>query len=122
MCAPRATLRSAPRTCSLTRSGPASVIAIPIRNSVVAIKPSETDSFVRRAPKGFEVILVYGPDAGLVDERCRALLAAAVPDRNDPFQLVRVGADELSRNPERLLEEAGACPFRKPQGYLGHWR
>jgi DNA polymerase-3 subunit delta len=75
---------------------------------VVAVKTSETDGFLRRPPKAVEVILVYGPDAGLVDERCRALLATAVPDLNDPFQLVRLGGDQIAANAERLLEEAGA--------------
>jgi len=78
---------------------------------MVAVKASETESFVRRPPKGLEVILVYGPDAGLVDERCRALLAAAVPDPNDPFQLVHIGSEQLAGNPERLMEEAGAIAF-----------
>ncbi|SEC13546.1 DNA polymerase III, delta subunit [Rhizobiales bacterium GAS191] len=75
---------------------------------MVAVKPSETEGFVRRPPKGIEVILVFGPDAGLVDERCRTLLAAAVPDLNDPFQLVRIGGDQLASSPERLIEEAGS--------------
>jgi DNA polymerase-3 subunit delta len=82
---------------------------------VVALKPSEAEGFVRRPPKGIELILVYGPDAGLVDERCRALLAGAVPDPEDPFQLVRVASDELSSNPERLIEEAGAIALFGPR-------
>ena len=75
---------------------------------MVAIKASEAEGFLRRPPKGLELILVYGPDAGLVDERSHSLLAMAVPDPSDPFQLVRIGAEELSSHPERLLEEAGA--------------
>jgi DNA polymerase III subunit delta len=75
---------------------------------MVAVKPTEAESFLRRLPKSLEVILVYGPDAGLVDERCRAILATVVPDFGDPFQLVRIGGDQLSNDPERLLEEAGA--------------
>jgi DNA polymerase-3 subunit delta len=75
---------------------------------MVAVKPSETESFLRRLPKTLEVVLVHGPDAGLVDERCRAILASVVPDLADPFQLVRVAGDQLSANPERLVEEAGA--------------
>ncbi|MFI5013778.1 MAG: DNA polymerase III subunit delta [Hyphomicrobiales bacterium] len=78
---------------------------------MVAVKPSETERFVRRPAKDIEVILVYGPDAGLVDERCRALLASAVPDPNDPFQLVRIGGEQLAGDPERLMEEAGAIAF-----------
>jgi DNA polymerase-3 subunit delta len=78
---------------------------------MVAVRPSETEGFLRRPPGGVEVILVHGPDAGLVDERCRALLATVVPDLSDPFQLVRISGDQLSGNPERLVEEAGAIAF-----------
>jgi DNA polymerase-3 subunit delta len=90
------------------RSAPVSVSPSSIRNSVVAVRASEAESFIRRLPAGIEVVLVYGPDAGLVDERCKALLAAAVPDVNDPFQLVRIASEELTGNPERLIEEAGS--------------
>jgi DNA polymerase-3 subunit delta len=75
---------------------------------VVSVKASEAEGFIRRLPKEVEVVLVYGSDAGLVDERCRALLTAAVPDVSDPFQLVRIAAEELSGNAERLIEEAGS--------------
>jgi DNA polymerase-3 subunit delta len=78
---------------------------------MVAVRASEAEGFARRLPKGIEVVLVYGPDAGLVDERCRALLAATVPDVNDPFQLVRIASEELPGNPERLIEEAGSIPL-----------
>lgn len=75
---------------------------------MVAVKPSETEGFIRRPPKGIEVILVFGPDAGLVDERCSSLVATAIPDVNDPFALVRLSGEQLAANPERLLEEASA--------------
>ena len=48
---------------------------------------------IRRGP----IILLYGPDAGLVRERADALLASAVDDPNDPFSLVRLDGDELVR-------------------------
>jgi len=32
------------------------------------------------------IILLYGPDSGLVRERAEALLASAVDDPNDPFR------------------------------------
>jgi len=82
---------------------------------MVAVKPAEAESFLRRLPKTLEVLLFYGPDAGLVDERCRAALASAVPDPSDPFQLVRIMGDQLSANPERLLEEASAIGLFGPR-------
>jgi DNA polymerase III subunit delta len=75
---------------------------------VVAIKGGETEGLLRRLLKDFEVVLIYGPDAGLVDERCRMLMARAVADVNDPFQLVRLQGDQIAGHSERLAEEAGA--------------
>src|SRR6185503_15448202 len=40
------------------------------------------------------IILLYGPDAGLVRERADALLKSAVDDPNDPFSMVKLDGDE----------------------------
>ena len=53
--------------------------------------------FLARPDPGRPIILLYGPDAGLVRERADALLASAVDDPNDPFSLVRLDGDELVR-------------------------
>jgi DNA polymerase-3 subunit delta len=82
---------------------------------MVAVKPAEAEGFLRRLPKTVELILFFGPDAGLVDERCRAVLASAVTDPGDPFQLVRLSGDQLSANPERLMEEASAIGMFGPR-------
>ncbi|MBV9569456.1 MAG: DNA polymerase III subunit delta [Hyphomicrobiales bacterium] len=82
---------------------------------MVAVRAAEAESFLRRLPKTLELILLYGPDAGLVDERCRAVVASAVPDPSDPFQLVRLAGDQLSANPERLIEEASAIGLFGPR-------
>ena len=82
---------------------------------MVAVKPTEAEGFLRRLPKTVELMLFYGPDAGLVDERCRAVLAGTVTDPNDPFQLVRLSGDQLSANPERLMEEASAIGMFGPR-------
>jgi DNA polymerase-3 subunit delta len=78
---------------------------------MVAIKGGETDGLLGRLLRDFEVILIYGPDAGLVDERCKLLAARAVADVNDPFQLVRLHGDQIAARSERLAEEAGAIAF-----------
>ena len=82
---------------------------------MAAIKPAEAEGFLRRLPKSTELILLHGPDAGLVDERCRAALARAVKDPADPFQLVRLSGDHLAGNPERLIEEASAIGMFGPR-------
>ncbi|MEJ2375453.1 MAG: DNA polymerase III subunit delta [Pseudolabrys sp.] len=76
---------------------------------MTAIKTSEVDRYIARpdAP----ILLVFGPDAGLVRERVDRLVRASVDDPNDPFAFVRIEGEELSANPARLVEEAHTVPL-----------
>ncbi len=78
---------------------------------MVALRGKEIDAFLARPDPGRPIILLYGPDAGLVRERAEALLVSAVDDPNDPFSLVRLDGDELSAEPSRLVDEAMTIPL-----------
>jgi DNA polymerase III subunit delta len=78
---------------------------------VVALRGKDIDAFLVRPDPGRPIILLYGPDAGLVRERADALLASAVDDPNDPFSMVRLDGDELSAEPSRLVDEALTVPL-----------
>src|SRR5438045_3036770 len=78
---------------------------------VVALRGKEIDSYLARPDPGRPIILLYGPDAGLVRERADALMASAVDDPNDPFSLVRLDGDELAAEPSRLVDEAMTVPL-----------
>ena len=78
---------------------------------MVALRGKEIDAFLARPDPGRPIILLYGPDAGLVRERADALLASAVDDPTDPFSLVRLDGDELSAEPSRLVDEAMTIPL-----------
>jgi DNA polymerase-3 subunit delta len=78
---------------------------------MVALRGKEIDAFLARPDPGRPIILLYGPDTGLVRERAEALLASAVDDPNDPFSLVRLDGDELSAEPSRLVDEAMTVPL-----------
>jgi DNA polymerase III subunit delta len=78
---------------------------------MAALRGKEIDAFLARPDQGRPIILLYGPDAGLVRERAEALLASAVDDPNDPFSLVRLDGDELSAEPWRLVDEALTIPL-----------
>ncbi len=78
---------------------------------MVALRGKEIDAFLAHPDPGRPIILLYGPDAGLVRERAEALLASAVDDPNDPFSLVRLDGDELSAEPSRLVDEAMTIPL-----------
>jgi DNA polymerase-3 subunit delta len=78
---------------------------------MVALKPADVDRFIARPDPARPVLLVYGPDAGLVRERAAALVSSAVDDPRDPFQLARLDGDELAVDPARLVEEAATIPL-----------
>src|SRR5579871_298379 len=78
---------------------------------MVALRGKEIDAYLARPDPTRPIILLYGPDAGLVRERAEALLASAVDDPSDPFSLVRLDGDELSAEPSRLVDEALTIPL-----------
>jgi len=78
---------------------------------MTAIKASDVDRFIARPDPAQPIVLVFGPDAGLVRERVDALVRASVDDPGDPFSLARIEGDELAGNPARLVEEAHTVPL-----------
>ena len=78
---------------------------------MVALRGREIDAYLARPDPGRPIILLYGPDAGLVRERADALIASAVDDPNDPFSLVKLDGDELAAEPSRLVDEALTVPL-----------
>src|SRR5258708_6357362 len=78
---------------------------------MVALRGKEIDAFLARPDAARPIILLYGPDAGLVRERADALMASAVDDPNDPFSLVRLDGDDLAAEPSRLVDEAMTVPL-----------
>src|SRR4051794_34818952 len=78
---------------------------------MVALKSSDIESFVARPDPARAVVLVFGPDAGLVSERVDAIVRASVGDAADPFALVRLDGDTLASDPARLVDEATTIPM-----------
>jgi DNA polymerase-3 subunit delta len=78
---------------------------------MVAIKKPDADAFAARPDPARPIVLLYGPDAGLVRERAEKIVRASVEDLNDPFALVRLEGDELASTPSRLAEEAHTVPL-----------
>ena len=78
---------------------------------MVALKAGEVDAFVARPDAGRPVVLVLGPDGGLVRERADAILRQSVDDMGDPFALVRLDGEQLAGDPMRLIDEASTVPL-----------
>lgn len=72
------------------------------------VKSHEADRYVAAPPKGLMAALVYGPDAGLVQERAEKLLKSVVPDLTDPFNVADLSETVLVADPARLADEAAA--------------
>ena len=73
---------------------------------MVARKANEVDAFLRRPDQAFALFLVYGPNAGLANERARKLARDYVENPDDAFQMVRLEGDEIASDPARLADEA----------------
>ena len=54
------------------------------------------------------MVLLYGPDQGLVRERVERLIGTVLDDPQDPFRLSELSADVVRGDPGRLLDEARA--------------
>src|SRR5271163_2033958 len=78
---------------------------------MTAIKAADVDAFVARPDPKRPVVLVFGPDAGLVSERVNALVKASVDDPDDPFALARLEGEVIAAEPSRLVDEAQTMPL-----------
>jgi DNA polymerase III subunit delta len=78
---------------------------------LVALRGKDIDAYLARPDPARPIVLLYGPDAGLVRERAEALIRSAVDDPNDPFSCVKLDGDELSAEPSRLVDEAMTVPL-----------
>ncbi len=78
---------------------------------MVAVRAAEVDAFVARPDPQRPVVLVFGPDGGLVSERVNTLIKASVDDPADPFALARLDGEQLAAEPSRLVEEAQTMPL-----------
>ncbi len=72
------------------------------------VKAQEADRFAANPPKTLRAALVFGPDAGLVQERAEKLLKSVVADLADPFNVSDLSESVLSSDPARLADEAAA--------------
>lgn len=71
-------------------------------------KAHAVDAFVRKPDAAFPVVLIYGPDRGLVSERAERLARASGIAMDDPFAIVRMSADDAAADPSSVADEAHA--------------
>ncbi|WP_208435457.1 DNA polymerase III subunit delta [Bartonella phoceensis] len=69
-------------------------------------KAHEVDYFLTRFSRAFPIVLIYGPDRGLVCERVRRFVKLTQVAIEDPFSTIRLDAAEIDKDPARLGNEA----------------
>lgn len=72
------------------------------------LKWNQIEPFVKSPDPAARVIVVYGPDTGLMKERAKTMALTVVEDLNDPFNAVTLSMDSLTEDPARLSDEANA--------------
>ncbi len=74
-------------------------------------KASEVDSWLARPDSSTWLVLIYGPDRGLVAERARSFATRTGLPLDDPFSVVKLDAGDADRDQGRLLDEARTVPM-----------
>ena len=69
------------------------------------ITANKVDGFIKSLTPSIRAVLVYGPDAGLVRERLKAISAVIVDDPADPFCITDFPSSSLAKDPVRLVDE-----------------
>jgi len=66
----------------------------------------QIDPFLKSPDPKARVVLVYGPDNGLMRERAKTIAKTVVDDLDDPFNVIALNTEILSEDPARLNDEA----------------
>ncbi|MBL8582161.1 MAG: DNA polymerase III subunit delta [Rhizobiaceae bacterium] len=74
-------------------------------------KSNEVDAWLARPDPRIPVVLIYGPDHGLVTERARRYAESLRIPLDDPFSVVRLEAAEIEQQPGRLMDEVQTVPM-----------
>ena len=74
-------------------------------------KAHEVDGWLVKPHPGASIVLVYGPDRGLVSERAKRFAASTGLPLDDAFTVVRMDAAGLADDPSRLVDEMRTVPM-----------
>lgn len=72
------------------------------------IAVGQIERFLKSPNPKTPVVLVYGPDEGLVRERVDQLIKTVLEDPKDPFRSSDLAADQVKSDPALLVDEARA--------------
>ena len=78
---------------------------------MTAIKPTELARYLKNNFEPARIVLVYGPDIGLVSETTNEIIKSVSKGNEDPFSLVKLDSSELVGDPGRLANEVLTIPM-----------
>lgn len=76
---------------------------------MAVLQRAALNAYLKAPTEAYRIIVVFGPDRGLVAERAAAIASALEgpeTDQSDPFARIRLGAEDLQADPDRLANEA----------------
>jgi DNA polymerase-3 subunit delta len=68
----------------------------------------QIEPFVQNPDPKARVIVIYGPDQGLVTERSKAICMKTVPNLNDPFNVIHLTTPKIMDDKSIFYDEANA--------------
>ncbi|MDX8501315.1 DNA polymerase III subunit delta [Mesorhizobium sp. VK4C] len=74
-------------------------------------KGYDVDSWLAKPDPAMAIVLLYGPDRGLVAERAKTFATKTGLPLDDPFSVVKLDGAEVDRDEGRLLDEARTVPM-----------
>lgn len=69
------------------------------------------DGFLDNPTDGVAVVLVYGPDQGLIRERVERVIKAVAGSKDDPFRTAALNEQDAIEDAERLASERSSMAF-----------
>ena len=78
---------------------------------MTVLRAGDIDRFLSRPDPKKPVVLVYGPDSGLVSERAGIVVRKMSGENADPFSLVQLDGDTIAADPGKLIDEAQTIGF-----------
>ncbi|MGL1922425.1 MAG: DNA polymerase III subunit delta [Hyphomicrobiales bacterium] len=75
------------------------------------IKAAQISGFLKSPTAGLRVILVYGPDRGMVAERTRALVKHYAGSLDDAFNISRMNGSDVTGDNSPLFDEYFSIPM-----------
>lgn len=70
------------------------------------LKAGEIERYLKKPDFSKIVHLIYGPDRGLAAERAEKLAKSSGVELSDPFATIKLDADAMASDPDRLIDEA----------------